>query len=135
MYRTKQKEYNILLINHKNTEIEQALKNEKNHSKYLWKVISKNINKGKETTNNFDVDSNQKANEFNQYFNGIASAILSTINLSANVAIDKIQINKKSMFLVPATAQEICQIVNSLNSTSSVGYDEVPINIIKKVFP
>ena len=39
------------------------------------------------------------------------------------------------MFLVPATAQEICQIVNSLNSTSSVGYDEVPINIIKESIP
>ena len=53
MYTTKQKEYNILLINNKNTEIEQALMNEKNHSKYLWQVISENINKGKETTNYF----------------------------------------------------------------------------------
>lgn len=90
--------------------------NQKN--KYVKKIINNN--------NNIDKPEDI-ANEFNNYFINLTT----TNKAETTTNIDNIQHVNDSIFLFPTDDREIIKIIRSLKNSNTVGYDQLPTNIIK----
>src|ERR1700733_12446075 len=114
----------------------------KNNLKETWKVIKTVLSH--HTTNYTNIplmingilvdDNLMIANEFNQYFAAIDPKMAANVpptNLSHTKFLDNH--NPKTMFLKPATPEEISDIILNLKDTTPYDYNELPIDIIKKI--
>jgi hypothetical protein len=85
------------------------------------------------------------AQEFNDYFINVVgkndinefcskqSDNNSDNNLNSSCNLYSLTCNSYSIFMPPTTPADIFTIINSLKNTSSVGYDDISTNILKKV--
>ena len=95
---------------------------------------SKKLNTLSEIDVNGSVVSNPNllAKTFNDFFTNIGSNLAKKIPPSN---VDPISFLKgdypNSLFFNPVTEQEIIQIIGNLKNTSSKGYDDIPVNVLK----
>ena len=119
----------------------QKIESNKSNTNSLWQIIKDLIGtKTKDTSNTFInegkeiTDPEQISNIFNSYF----------VNIGPNLAskIDDTQDDFKkylgqpfheSLVLRPTSNQEILNIVQSLKSSASTGYDGISVNLLKKI--
>ena len=96
----------------------------KNRSSSIDKIISSNI----EYANNADI-----AEEFSNYFSGVASGLRDHIAPSSTNPISYIRPNNlNSMYLAPTTIQE-CETLIKNSKNTKTGTNEIPVTLIKEI--
>ena len=109
-----------------------------------WKIINNLINKNKPQNkiDNLKVDSQPEnitdpteiAHIFNSYFTNIGPDLASKINCNdKHFRAFLSRPNKKSMFLIPTNEHEILNMVESLKSKKSSGYDGINTKLLKQI--
>ena len=111
-----------------------------NNNNNLWQIVkdligtktnasNTFINEGKEIT-----DPEQISNIFNSYFVNVGPKLASQIQ-NTNGDFNKYLSEPfhKSLFLRPTNHQEVLNIVKSLKSSLSTGYDGISVNLLKKI--
>jgi hypothetical protein len=80
------------------------------------------------------INKTQIANHFNDYFSNIGSKLASEINYTGNKTISSyLKDNVLSKFhLKEITEHQLEEIINSLNTKHSSGYDKISTYILKK---
>lgn len=121
----------------KQAYFDEMLGNAENKTKTTWQIVNKACNKHKKhaiseikildnietITNPYDI-----ANEFNEYFTNITKSL----NLSPPVVNWRGDKNSSSFFLRPTDEVEVFNICMALKNKKSVGWDQVPVNIVKR---
>lgn len=116
--------------------------NSVNKSKAAWSIINNNLNIKQDSKMeheiliNENLESNAEiiANHFNQYFIDIPNK-LSSNNDNTEVDYHKFTINKNypTIFVEPATENEIFNVIMSLRNSNSSGIDNISSNMLKSV--
>ena len=115
----------------------------KSDTKATWRVLNEIINKKKSKTkfpSSFKVDDNTEisdpveiANRFCDYFTNIGPNLAKKIPTSPNSHQTFLSGNfPNSIFLKLATESEILDIASSFQSEKAVGFDKIPMSIIKQ---
>ena len=111
----------------------------------LWQLINKITHKTQnkqhiiECLKNEDsliTSSTKIAKTFGSYFLGIGMKLSSKIipsKTDAKSDMEKINLNKTSLFLYPTTEVEIEKIISKLPNKDSSGYDDISNNFLKKI--
>ena len=72
------------------------------------------------------------SNIFNNFFTTVADKITSKIPKTPKSPLDYLQNrNPASLFLSPVTSEEILDLINLLDSSKSVGPNNIPIKMLK----
>ena len=118
----------------------QKIESTKSNNNSLWQIIKDLVGKKKQNIPKYFKDDDKEINEpeqianmFNTFFVNIGPRLASKINSRTNF---KQYLDKpfhKSLFLRPADHQEILNIVKSLKSSSSCGFDGISVNLLKKI--
>ena len=111
----------------------------KNNLRKLWSLIRNVINKknNNKSVNRFCIDNKITtdnhiiANSFNKFFVNIGSNLAKSIPNISKSPISYMSSNTDSIFVMPVLADEVRNIVLSLNN-SSPGWDEISPQIIKE---
>ena len=113
----------------------------KNDLKNSWKIIKEMIGKvdhhkvKKHTTflinNQYSTDSKIIANQFNEYFIKVGSALANNIKSHVD-PLSYVQRNKTTLNIPDIGVNEIQSVISSL-SNSTTGYDEIPASIMKQL--
>ena len=111
-----------------------------------WNVLNQILHRSKRSAlpeefviNDVKVnDGNIVAEKFNEYFSNIGKHLAAKISPSRTSFYDYVR--KKTSYpnsiaLFNTSSDEITSIVSSLKNTSSIGTDEVPVQVIKAVIP
>lgn len=77
------------------------------------------------------VNPNEICEEFNEHFINVGPKLAAKIPMSFKLGIDKLSSN--SMYLKPTDEEEIEDIISSLNSKKSPGFDNISVSIVKTV--
>jgi len=94
----------------------------------------------KKTTNNFKTkdkeiliegDRKEIANDLNKYFKNAPLDALAKMP-SKDINLSHIVGNTKSLFLTPVSYEELKDIIKTMKNKKSSGYDDIPMEIIKK---
>ena len=111
----------------------------KNDLKSTWKILNKLMSEGssnKKEISSIIVDGCEVgstadvANHFNQYFNGVATALESKIPPPFNNPLSGLSNLTNSLFIFPTTPSEIVKTVKGLKN-SSYGLNSIPARIFK----
>lgn len=70
-------------------------------------------------------------NRFNKYFIEVAGHSASVSASSPDCS--KLKKNSSSLYLEPTDSTEILRVINSLKNTKSVGYDNIPVKLLKMI--
>lgn len=102
----------------------------KNKSKKIWTMLNSLLGHGSKNNNFSGIIDIESLNLFFAQLGSNSTKHVTPLNdfskyLSGNYT--------RSLFLNPATPDEICSIVNNLHNKASVGFDNIPITIIKNV--
>lgn len=115
----------------------ENLLNNTSHSK-LWKNINSLLGKSKNKLNlslnmNGGTISNSKqiCETFNEHFSSIGSKLAEKIPSTSDNPLRYITPTPESLFLQPASVNEIIILINSLETNKSPGPDSIPTKIIK----
>ena len=125
----------------KESHFKNLLEQNKRNSFKIWKIIKEviNINSHYRFSPNclkikdaLVTDKDKIANEFNNFFNSIASKIDSKIVKTESKFHDSLNNpNEKTFFLNPTTAAEIEDHLKWLNGRKAVGINSIPTKILK----
>lgn len=116
--------------------------NSSNKSKAAWSIINNNLNNKQNNkeeheiliNDNLENNAELVANHFNKYFTDIPKTLSSkNFNNTANSHEFKLNKNFPTIFIEPATENEIFNIVMSLKNSNSSGVDNISSNILKCV--
>ena len=107
----------------------------------VWKTINDLVKNNKRncpdtiTKNGVDIkDPTEIAQTFNEYFTSIGPELASSIDFNVRHFADYIcDHSETSLFFTPVTENEILTIVQSLEPSKSCGYDEINVNLLKKI--
>lgn len=117
---------------------ENYLRNSQNKGKAMWSLIDQYTGKPRKEhsilENMANTDDNIASatltlNKVNEHFINICPKLT---NKETQVKVNQ---NRKSLFLYPATEGEVHCIIKSLRNTSSVGDDGIPVKLIKSIAP
>nr|XP_018903327.1 PREDICTED: uncharacterized protein LOC109034562 [Bemisia tabaci] len=134
-FKSFQRKYLTLLQRKKSKHIQKAINNSKNPSKTLWDQVKRNSNFKEKSKNNFILDRNEIPpheimNEYNKFSTTIKERVtLIKSNLGPLAVVPRIE---NTCVLHPTDIYEVETIINELKNKSSVGEDQIPIQIIKK---
>lgn len=107
--------------------------NSENKSKATWSLIKKLTNKNTRSISVFNSfpndDEHALLNDFNDFF----ISACPVINKNKTIQFPSIEMCHESIFLEPALEQEVFNYIVNLKDKKSVGYDEVPVKLIKTV--
>ena len=118
------------------------LENSKNNTNSLWKIINDLIGNKKTAPSTNTLMSEGKeitapnliADEFNNYFTNIGPKLANNINSNIGHFSDYLsEPFNKSLFFTPTNPNEILNIVRSLKSSKSCGYDELNVFTLKQI--
>ncbi len=141
-YKTYKNTLNHSLRISKRLYYEKKLENSKSNNRATWKLLNEIICKKKANViqtsafkaDNLEIpDPEEIANRFCNYFTNIGPNLARKIQLSTVSHMDFLNdsfIN--SIFLSPIDEGEIIEIANTFASGKAVGYDGIPISIIKQ---
>ena len=125
----------------KESHFKNLLEENKQNSFKIWQIIKEviNINSRSRFSPNclkikdaLVTDKDKIANEFNNFFNSIASKIDSKIVKTESKFHDSLNNpNEKTFFLNPTTAEEIEDHLKWLNGREAVGINSIPTKILK----
>jgi hypothetical protein len=119
---------------------QELILNNKNNLRKTWTIMKEVINKKKSSVkvdhfihNNRKVTNNGEiSNLFNEFFINIGKSLAQKIPLANQSALSYLGIpHNKSIFLQPATRNEVIKLINDLKSDSSSGWDEFSPKVIK----
>jgi hypothetical protein len=136
----KNKLTSIIRSSEKNYFSNKLLKVKDNLAK-TWKVLNNMTNRSQKPKiidqiekNNMKInDPRDIAEEFNQFFVNVGPELAKQIPHTLNSPKEFLRDNYcKSMFFIPSTAEEISDIISNLKNSTSSGYDNIPIKIIKE---
>lgn len=108
-----------------------------NKCKASWNLIGNSNNLKKTYIKSLTLDSRNItepkdiAATFNNYFLGVGDS--NTVNHKILSAADSVTRINESIFLFPTDDYEIRKIIDKLNNKKSVGYDQLPTNVIKAI--
>ena len=119
----------------------KKLETNKDNANALWRTVNDLIGKKKvDDTSSFFVDGNEIndpitiSNTFNAYFTDIGSKLSSEITDASTHFTDYLSMPcENSLFLSPTNSNEIINIVRSLKSSKSSGYDEISVSLLKQI--
>jgi hypothetical protein len=113
-----------------------------NKAKAMWDLIKEELGTQAKTLKNIEINMNGSnirdpetiANVFNVYYESIAQKILEDKPLAKTNGINlyRVKYNSNSMFLTPATEEEVVELIKGLDNKKSMGLDDIPDYIIKK---
>ena len=118
------------------------LETNKDNTGSLWQTINTILGRQKDTQNNNEFihngqtikDSCQIANAFNTYFTNIGPKLASEIHTDNGHFSQYLSNNSEnSLFFNPTNIHEIIEIVRSLKSSKSSGYDEISVHLLKQI--
>ena len=117
------------------------LEQDNGNSNKVWQTINELVkNKKNNYPNSINIngteikDPMQIANRFNEYFTNIGPKLASSIPSTASHFSSYISENSEtSLFFTPTSENEIIKIVNSLEPSKSCGYDNLNVNLLKKI--
>jgi len=125
----------------KRKEADRFILSVKNKNKALWKLVNREtgdshrvanitINTGVKRISNPQIITER----FNAYFTGIIEDMLAQVNSYNPQQYANFQIKNcsETMFIAPVTETEVEKIVKGLKSKSAVGFDEIPITLVKQ---
>lgn len=107
------------------------------HSK-LWKKINHIF--GKTSSNDNIVlfengvkieDNHQICEKFNSYFTSVGQQLASSINITTDNPLSNLRHVSSSIFLNPASANEVTLIIHDLERNKSPGHDGITVDVIK----
>jgi hypothetical protein len=136
-----QRIFRKVVIEAKKKEADRFVLSSKNKNKALWKLINKEIGKTQKTSNIIinirdKIITNPQiiSDHFNTFFVEVIEDLLSQKkqlcrNQDPNSRIIKCP---KTMFLSPVTEVEIERVIRSLKNSSSAGYDEIRMSLVKQ---
>lgn len=137
--------YNETLKKDKRNKINSFLQHSDNITKSAWEVVNKECRADRlikqEVRVNDDsglpLNSHQACDKFAQYFESVPLLILDKLqhyrsNIS-NCFIDKV--NENSIFLFPATEEEIVAYLRKLKCKKSAGFDGISNTLLKQIGP
>ncbi len=120
---------------------DKMLKDNKNNIKETWKILNNLINRKSQKTklsSIFKLDGREISNpleignHFCEYFSNIGPSLARTIPTSSIPA--RSYLSKaflKSIFVKPVSENEIVQITKAFPSGKAMGYDNIPMSVIK----
>ena len=148
---TTYKDYNRILTKVKRAAKINYYKNKcielKNNGAKLWSLINNTV---KRTTNKKQLIDKLKventellrsediANEFGRYYSNIGRVLKEKVNpskQSINDYINKIECNKKTLYLKPTSSVEIEKLIMNLKNKTSTGFDEISNIMLKWLCP
>nr|CAH7761994.1 unnamed protein product [Callosobruchus chinensis] len=140
-YTCYKKTYRKTVVAAKKLYNDNLYKNSSNKSKAAWYIINKSSNQSsrqkieslKLSENNILVDRESIANEFNSYFVNMPYSLMEDKNVRGQTNDYGFKSNKISdtMFLRPTTEIDIFNIILSLKTSNSMGFDNTSNNLIK----
>lgn len=131
IYKTLKKNHNIHIKHAKRAYYDSIMLNSNNKSKTAWNIIKSNdhslVNKMPlsltDTEGNVITDLNCAAESFNEFF--INSVKSLTNDMIVKNSSKYIQFNPNSLFLTPVTSDEVRDIIRSITSKDSCGFDGI----------
>jgi hypothetical protein len=136
------KDYSKKLNYAKKEFIENSIKNSENVCTTTWKIINNDTRNFEPSSEIKLVINGQKYNEpnivceiFNDYFvNAVDKSVIPNLlpNYTVGPNISEINNNKK-FYTKPVSDEDLNKIIMSFANKYSVGYDEIPITVIKRV--
>lgn len=133
--------YDCKVVEAKREFYSKAIENSSNKSKASWKII--NQFRGKmsnaplqriklQNSDKYIFEEAEVASEFNKFFVSVGEETVKPLaNTVSNETFPADRV-PYSMFLLPTNRKEISNIIHSLKPKHSVGYDQIPIIIIKQ---
>ena len=124
------------------TYYSNELNKNKNNTNSVWKLINTLIGKNSKTDNTDTFCHNdiqftnptEVCNTFNDYFTNIGPNLAEQINTNNGHFTQYLSTpSEKSLFFNPTNVHEILDIVKSLNSSRSSGFDGISVCLLKKI--
>lgn len=138
-YKEVKHKYNNALKENQTTFFGDMIENAKNKTKTTWQIV-KRVSKNGSTKAGKDsgdelpsMDSEQLANDFNDFFVNTAPNLAQTIP-----SIDFVNTNTnfdRSLYLFPVTVEEVIKTCKNLKSKNSCGLDGVPSSLLIQCIP
>ena len=119
---------------------QDLLQNNKNNMKKSWSIMKNIINKKKSSTipqyfmhnNRKIIDQVEISTHFNDFFTNVGTSLSDKIPQPKHSAISYLQSNySKSIFLKPATQNEVLILIKDLKTDSSCGWDDISPKVVK----
>ena len=145
------KEYNKVLTKVKRAAKISYFKNKcmelKGNGAKLWNLINNTVKKStnkkqiidKLKVGNIELTKAEEiANEFAKYYSTIGSKLMNKVKSSkipVDKYINKIESNRKTLYLRPTTTMELEKIIMSLRNKTSTGFDEISNTMLKWLCP
>lgn len=131
--------YRKVVRNAKRLSVKEEIENSKNITKSVWKLINKNMGRGKKqcdtnieikvgTENNLCNDASKVANEFNEYYATVASKLVDNKDSQGTLFKNHCSF---SMFMTPLTENDIIIAISKLKNKKCSGFDNVTDEMIK----
>jgi hypothetical protein len=144
-YSNYKKIYNKVISEAKKLTNNIQIRTSENKSRAMWDIVKVELGNQRKIAKNIKISQNGVniqdpkaiANVFNEYYTNVAKKTISeNLVLKPNeIDINIVKYNSNSMFLTPATNEEVIEVIKGMGNKKSVGMDDIPDYIIKKCYP
>ena len=142
-YRNYKKIYNKVISEAKKLTNNIQIRSSENISRAMWDTVKAELGNQRKTAKNIEINVNgvhiqdpkTTANLFNEYYTNVAKEMISKnlIVKTNEIDINIVKYNSNSMFLTPTTNEEVIEVIKGMGNKKSVGIDDIPDYVIKKM--